>query len=461
VIRRRLVAGIILGGLLAAACAGGTEEPRSADSADTAQAPMDRLKAIPRDLKAEVAAITGAVDDIDSVIDQITGIPGRYGLDAGRVVAMAKAALATGKVSVKASADVGEEAQAEIASALKKLTKAVAALKAAPLRVAALVVKLPKVAAQVVVLATQVTATATVTMSNPFSSDEAKLDAKADLENVKKVQTDVMELVKETQTKIVGLPARASGALGKLAASFAGGTEDEDPSRVAAGDEEDAVVTSGLEEPSPRDPPSDRGASPTGRSRPSAPSKKATHPEVRVSLDEPQFRDDAALPEPASNHPPFPPAPSTSAKKVPATTGRRGSGNPDAAGQIAGGTLVPSLENGSVVCSLGAPFGPRSPPAWCLGFAMGPIVITDLHASGACPADMVVLGGDPSAARWLVQSPARAPLHVTGARLFARRGESVSIAILKPAAVNVDVRCAITWSGQSPAALGPERGSLP
>jgi hypothetical protein len=114
--------------------------------------------------------------------------------------------------------------------------------------------------------------------------------------------------------------------------------------------------------------------------------------------------------------------------------------------EIEGGTLTPTPEGGAIPCQTGM----VSPtPMLCVSAANGPIVLTDIHAAGECRADVFVLAGAAGAVRWLVESPARTPLHVTGARLFARADEQITIAVRQNA--TADSRCAITWSGSKSA----------
>ncbi len=118
---------------------------------------------------------------------------------------------------------------------------------------------------------------------------------------------------------------------------------------------------------------------------------------------------------------------------------------------IEGGTVVPALENGAIACQVD-PLVPGLPPtpALCLNAAIGPLMVTDLHASGACASDLFVVDGPPGAPRWTLQSPAHTPLHVTGARLAARKGETVVFAVVASAKSRPDAKCAVTWSGSRP-----------
>jgi hypothetical protein len=94
--------------------------------------------------------------------------------------------------------------------------------------------------------------------------------------------------------------------------------------------------------------------------------------------------------------------------------------------EIQGGTVVPVVETGAIPCQVGAPLGASM---LCLTAAIGPMVLTDIHASGECRTDLFVIDGPPGAPRWVVQIPARTALHITGARLYARPGEPIAIVV--------------------------------
>ena len=209
--------------LVAQGCGGSGQEAKSADSAKAEQTAMDELKSIPKDLNTDVADLTKPIDDTQAIVDEFTSMPKRLGITADDMRAMAKATITNGTVEVKVSGNVTAEAKAEIEASLKKLQGVLAALKATPEKVATLTKKIVTVSAKVPVLATRVTSEATVKVGNPFASADVKASAKADLDSVKTVQASIDKSVSDTQAKVTGIPALATGALGKLTATFAGG----------------------------------------------------------------------------------------------------------------------------------------------------------------------------------------------------------------------------------------------
>ena len=88
----------------------------------------------------------------------------------------------------------------------------------------------------------------------------------------------------------------------------------------------------------------------------------------------------------------------------------------------------------------------------CAPIAMGPLVITDLHAGPGCANEVFVLAGTAHEPRWFVVSPASAPLAIHGARFELQDGEALIAGQRAPAAdlLKKDGSCGITWSGVKP-----------
>jgi hypothetical protein len=242
---RRFGLSALLGvALMVSAC----EEAKSPDSVDkdesSSQSPMEELQAIPVELNAQVANLTKPIDDVQKVIDQLTSIPKRYGINAADMMAMAKATVESGEINVTVSDDMSEEARAEIETALKTLKGAVAALKATPDSVASLMSRIAARTAEVPALAAKVTVSATAAAANPFAAADTKAEAQADVQKVKQVAADVMKVVSNAQAKIVGIPAMATVAMTKLMAALNGDGTAPDSDEVGSKEEDKDVDTS-------------------------------------------------------------------------------------------------------------------------------------------------------------------------------------------------------------------------
>ncbi len=104
--------------------------------------------------------------------------------------------------------------------------------------------------------------------------------------------------------------------------------------------------------------------------------------------------------------------------------------------------LDPShLLSGTVMAANDSNGGARDAPArlvpgvgakaYCTKAVSGPIVLTDVHAGGACPVDVLLVVGDFSAARLVIPVPAHTPVHATSARISVGSLETISIVALK------------------------------
>jgi hypothetical protein len=206
------------------ACGGGNQaEPNTAATAQAELTPMDELKGISKDLDAAVASLMKPIDDAQFIFDELGGLPKKYGITPGDMMAMAKGTLDNGKVEVKADLNVTADAKAELELLLKKLADIVVGIKATPDKVAELAKQLAADTAKVPVLASKVTASTTAISLNPFAGSEARAKAKADAAALAQVQKDVSKTISDTEAKIAGIPTMATKALAKLTASFSGG----------------------------------------------------------------------------------------------------------------------------------------------------------------------------------------------------------------------------------------------
>src|SRR5262245_57979639 len=88
----------------------GTKNPDEASDSD--KDPLAELQGIPDQIKAEVDGVLKPITDVDVVIDQVTTMPDRLGIDAKGLRAMASASLTNGEVAV--NIDIAADAKAEV-----------------------------------------------------------------------------------------------------------------------------------------------------------------------------------------------------------------------------------------------------------------------------------------------------------------------------------------------------------
>jgi hypothetical protein len=117
-------------------------------------------------------------------------------------------------------------------------------------------------------------------------------------------------------------------------------------------------------------------------------------------------------------------------------------------------TVVPATDEGNRSCVMSGIMSPsgESSRGYCVRVARGPLVVTDLHSSSACPAELFALAvvpGDLSAPRWAVYGPPSSAIHLSSGALVVREGEQFVIGVMSPSERKIkrDIRCAVTWSG--------------
>lgn len=194
-----------------------------ADAAGGAQvemSAMDKLNGLSAELQAGVDALMAPINETQQLIDHITAMPARLGIDAKSLMGMCSGTLQSGQVSFSADISADAAVQAEVHGVLERLNYIVAGLKAIPENVKALGQSAVSATAKVPVLATQVTTSANVTLANPFAKPEVKAQAQADMNAVNQVQAEVSAKVSEVQATIMGIPTMAIDALAKFAAAF-------------------------------------------------------------------------------------------------------------------------------------------------------------------------------------------------------------------------------------------------
>jgi hypothetical protein len=123
-------------------------------------------------------------------------------------------------------------------------------------------------------------------------------------------------------------------------------------------------------------------------------------------------------------------------------------------GATEGRTVVPAIDEGNRACVMSGIMSPsgESSRGYCVRVARGPLVVTDLHSSSACPAELFALAvvpGDLSAPRWAVYGQPSSAINLSSGALIVREGEQFVIGVMSPSDQKIkrDIRCAVTWSG--------------
>jgi len=125
--------------------------------------------------------------------------------------------------------------------------------------------------------------------------------------------------------------------------------------------------------------------------------------------------------------------------------------------QIEGRTVIPATDDGNRACVMSGIMSPsaESSRGYCVRVARGPLIVTDLHSSSACPAELFaisVVPGDLSTPRWAVYGQPSSSMNVSGGTLVVRENEQFVIGVMSSSEQKMkrDIRCAVTWSGWRP-----------
>jgi hypothetical protein len=125
--------------------------------------------------------------------------------------------------------------------------------------------------------------------------------------------------------------------------------------------------------------------------------------------------------------------------------------------QIEGRTVIPATDEDNRACVMSGIMSPsaESSRGYCVRVARGPLVVTDLHSSSACPAELFALSvvpGDLSTPRWAVYGQPASAMNVSAGSLVVKENEQFVIGVMSSSEQKMkrDIRCAVTWSGWRP-----------
>jgi hypothetical protein len=197
----------------------GTTNPDEAAESDVD--PLAELQSIPDRIQAEIDLVLQPITDVDVVIDQVTSIPTRHGVDAGGLTSLAKASLDGGTVSV--DLDVEGDVKAEIETLIETIQGIAVGLKAMPERATNATKNIVTLGGKAAALSAALTAKYNAKLANPLMKAEAKAELQAELASVTKLDAEIKGIVNDAKATVTALPAKGTEALAKLTAAFAGG----------------------------------------------------------------------------------------------------------------------------------------------------------------------------------------------------------------------------------------------
>lgn len=197
----------------------GTESPDDAAQQDAD--PMAELQSIPEKIQAEIDLVLQPITDIDVVIDQLTSIPTRYGMNAADLTGMASASFDGG--TVEFNAEIDADAKAEIEVMLATITGIGVGLKETPARAKTAAGNLAELGIKATGIVTKMTASIQAKMANPLLKADKKAELQGELDLVVKFDADIKASLGDAKTAVMGVPKLGVEALAKLTAALAGG----------------------------------------------------------------------------------------------------------------------------------------------------------------------------------------------------------------------------------------------
>jgi hypothetical protein len=214
---RRIVVSLAAIATLSLGCAHksrDTKPPQEETSAD----PMAELEGIPAAIDAEVQLVLEPIHEVDRVLEQVSTMPGRLGIEPKGLRALALASLKDGEVAI--NLQLSTEARAEVEALLESVRKISVGLRDTPERIAVSTKNIVAQGAKAVALTGKLTVKFQAKMALPFVSVEEKARLQEQLATVQRIEADVKARVAEAKSTVVDLPARGTEALAKLTAAL-------------------------------------------------------------------------------------------------------------------------------------------------------------------------------------------------------------------------------------------------
>jgi hypothetical protein len=199
----------------------GTTNPDEATAQDGDVDPLAELQTIPERIQAEIDLVLQPITDVDVVIDQVTTMPTRLGVDASGLTSLAQASLSDGQVEI--DLDVEADAKAEIEGLIETIQGIAVGLKETPERATNATKNIVTLGGKAAALAAALTGKYQAKLANPLLKAEKKAELQAELDLVIKLDGEIKGMVNEAKSTVTALPAKGTEALAKLTAAFAGG----------------------------------------------------------------------------------------------------------------------------------------------------------------------------------------------------------------------------------------------
>lgn len=173
---------------------------------------------MPAAIETELNLVLAPIHGVDQVVEQLTTMPDRLGIDAASLRALAAASLREGSVVVEL--DASAEVRAEVEQLLLTIRGIGEGFRATPQRLAAAAKRIAARGAKATVLVTKLTTRHQIKLMSPFTPAEEKARVTGELEAIAKIEAEIKLAVTTAQSTVLGLPARTTAAAAKIAAAF-------------------------------------------------------------------------------------------------------------------------------------------------------------------------------------------------------------------------------------------------
>lgn len=177
---------------------------------------FSQLQAIPAQVDKDLQEVTSPIDQVDSMLERMKTLPQQAEISEDEFGQIINTALVSQAVEIPDS--VQGKQRETLTAFIEDFSVFRGNLIATPDKAKELTSSLAATSTRIPALATTASADAGATLVNPLASKKEKDAAKQRQKDVKKIQAEAQQAVKDAQGKVGGVPARATTATAKLIA---------------------------------------------------------------------------------------------------------------------------------------------------------------------------------------------------------------------------------------------------
>jgi hypothetical protein len=201
---------LVIAACVGLAACGGAKSKGGADNRSS----YEQLQAMPTDLDKSIDAVMAPINQVDTVSTTLGELPTKYKLQPDEVKELVRCSLVGEPIKLPAALD--DAGKQELQKFLTDLGNFKTQLANTPNAASDLAKTVAEDLVQIPTLVGKVSAESATVQANPLASKADKDKAKAEADGAKQMQEQVTSKVQESQGKIAGLPAQATGAVAKF-----------------------------------------------------------------------------------------------------------------------------------------------------------------------------------------------------------------------------------------------------